>query len=332
MAALPQTQQLPDGIRASDLSFGRFLRGVTTGDWTGAEAERRTVMQVGIGSAGGYLVPEPLSLNVIDMARNTARVLQAGARTVPMEATTLMLVRQTGDVTGYWRGENQDITESNATFDTVRLEAKVLGALVRISIEAVEDATNLSDILNRSFANALALELDRVLLLGSGVGPEPQGVYSTPGVNILTMGDDGAALTDYDPFSRAVELVRTANGEPNAVIFSARTAGELDRLKSAVDAQPLQPPQSFRDLTRLTSNQVPNGMEQGTATDASAAFVGAWQNQLVGIRKQLIVEPFRAGDADGVKKMQVVIRAYLRADAVVVRPSHFAIIKGITPP
>jgi hypothetical protein len=42
---------------------------------------------------GGHLVPTALSSRVIDLARNQARVFQAGAITVPMGAQTLKLAK-----------------------------------------------------------------------------------------------------------------------------------------------------------------------------------------------------------------------------------------------
>src|SRR5215216_6405701 len=63
-------------------SFSRYLKGLATGDWSGAEHER--AMSEGTLTAGGHLVPTPLSARVIDLARAQTRVLQAGGQTVPM--------------------------------------------------------------------------------------------------------------------------------------------------------------------------------------------------------------------------------------------------------
>jgi len=247
-----------------------------------------------------------------------------------MEFTTLDLLKQVGDPTGYWRAENAAITESDAEFSLVKLKAEVLAALVRLSVEVVEDAPNFSNVIQKAISSALALELDRALLLGDGLG-KPLGVFDTVGVGEISMGVNGAALTSYDPFSQAVEAIQTANGVATATIYNARTSGALDRLKSAIDAQPLIPPASFQNLTRLVSNQIPNDQVHGSATNASCAFVGGFDNVWIGMRKQLIVEVFRAGDDDSVKSLQILIRAYLRADSAVVRPDHLCKITGIIP-
>lgn len=136
---------LPDGIKARELSLGRLLRGIVLGDWKGSEAERRT-LAIGDSTLGGYLVPSPISARVIDLARNQARVLQAGALTVPLEANTLTLARVTGDPTASWKAENAPGTFSDMAFGKIELVAKSLLALIKTSVEIFEDAANLSQV------------------------------------------------------------------------------------------------------------------------------------------------------------------------------------------
>ena len=69
------------GLIPSDqpLSFDRYLKGLATGNWENAEHER--VLSAGTLTAGGHLVPTPLSSGVIDLARNQTRVFQAARTT-----------------------------------------------------------------------------------------------------------------------------------------------------------------------------------------------------------------------------------------------------------
>ena len=182
-------------------------------------------------------------------------------------------------------------------------------------------------------AQALALELDRAALYGSGTAPEPRGVKNTAGIGVQSQGTNGAALTNYDPFSTAVQTIQAANGEPNAVIYSPRTSGTLDRLKDTTN-QPLQPPPSFSDLLKLPTSQVPNNLTQGTSSVASDAFIGEWNELLLGLRTQLRIEASRVSTVGGESafdRLQVHVRAYLRADIAVAQPSHFVVITGIIP-
>jgi HK97 family phage major capsid protein len=98
-----------------ELSFDRYLRGLATARWDGAEHER-ALAEATIG-AGGALVPAPLSSRVIDLASNQTRVMQAGAQTVPMTSQTLALARLTSEGTPAWKSEGANITAADMVFD-----------------------------------------------------------------------------------------------------------------------------------------------------------------------------------------------------------------------
>ena len=329
-SVVPNT--LPDNARPEEFSIGRAIRGLVTCNWKNADLERRALSE-GSGIGGGYLLQPILSAEILDLARNLSVVTRAGARTVAMDGPELVIARLTGDATAEWKSENQALTGSDVTFGQFVLRARTLACLVTASLELIEDAANLDSIVRNSIAQALGLELDRAILRGEPGGARITGLRNwtgdPPTIQIIDLGENGAELITYDPFSEAVEKILTANGTPNAAIFAPRTYGVLDRFRT-IDGQPLQPPASFAGLTRLVSNQIPINLTHGTADDASEAYVGDFSKLLVGMRTQLQIEVSReAGDA--FKKGQVLTRAYLRADALPVQPTHFVLIDGIIP-
>lgn len=323
-------RDLVDGIKPEELSLGRVVRGLVTGSWDGAEAEKRAVMVEGTASLGGVLIPTPMAAQVIDLARNQAVVFQAGASTVPMTANTLKMGKVTGDMTASWRAENAAITASEMSFDGLTFTAKALAAICTISVELMEDAANINALIENSIAQAIALELDRAALFGSGVDPEPKGLNGVTGVQEVSMGTNGAALTGYSPFTLAAQKLYEKNAIPGAFVFSPRTWAALEGLVDTT-GQPLAAPASFASAGKLVSNQIPNNLTKGTASNASSVFIGAWQNLMVGMRSTLTLEASRVAGADAFSKMQIMIRAYIRADVQVARPDHFAKITGIIP-
>ena len=63
------------------------------------------------------------------------------------------------------------------------------------SVELWEDADPSSeDVIARSFAGQLTVELDRAALRGTGTSPEPRGVLNTSGVTVTTHGANGANI------------------------------------------------------------------------------------------------------------------------------------------
>jgi HK97 family phage major capsid protein len=144
-----------DQYQDQPLSLQRYLRGMATGEWDGAEHER-ALAEATIG-AGGALVPSPLSARVIDLMRNRTVVLRAGGVTVPMTSQTL--ARLTGEGSPVWKTEGANITAADLTFDRVTFTARTLVRRVDLSVELFEDADPSSeDVIARSFAGQMAVE------------------------------------------------------------------------------------------------------------------------------------------------------------------------------
>jgi len=314
------------GIRAG--SMGRILRARLLGDPTELNDAERRAMGEGTGSLGGWWVPEELSAQVIDLARNKTVCMQAGGYTLPMSGPELTLVKILTDPTGYWVKESEEITESEGSIGPITLKAIKLGVLVRVSMELLEDAPNAGQAIENQIASAMALELDRVGLFGDGVN-EPRGLWECTSVNSRSMGTNGAAPTNYDKFSYAVQDIAAENGEANAVIMAPRTFYTIDRLKEGTTNAPLRGPASWEKLTKHVTNQVPITQTQGTCSTASCAFVGDFRQMVFGMRKNIAIEATREGGTGTFAKYQALIRGVLRVDVAVLREPWFTLIKGI---
>jgi HK97 family phage major capsid protein len=307
-------------------SFGAYLRGVCTGNWDGAEQER--ALSEGTLTAGGHLVPSPLSSRVIDLARNASRVFQAGAVTVPMLSKTEKVARLTGEGAPAWHAENAAVTDQDLTFDAVTFEAKTLVRVVKLSVELFEDADPRSeDVIAKSFAEQLALELDRAALRGSGVAPEPDGVLNQTGVTITTHGANGAAITNYDFWLDAVGTVRNNNHEPNAQIQAPRSATSLSKLKEATTNAYMTPPAALADIPRLNSKQIPTNLTVGTSTDCSEIYTAQWDQLWIGMRTEFNLQFMR--EAFLADNLQYGFVAYLRADVQLAHPAAFVVDTGV---
>src|SRR5215211_325777 len=264
-----------------ELSFDRYLRGLATARWDGAEHER-ALAEATVG-AGGALVPSPLSSRVIDLARNRTVVFRAGAQTVPMTSQTLALARLTSEGTPAWKSENATITAADMVFDRVTFTARTLVRTILLSVELFEDADPSSeDVIARSFAGQMAVELDRVALLGSGTAPEPRGVLNQSGVTLTAHGANGTAITNYDWWLDAIGAVRAAGFEPNAHVQAPRSSTSLSKLKEATTNAYLTPPAGL--LPMLTTRSVPINITVGASTDTSYVFTAQWDHLMVGIR------------------------------------------------
>jgi HK97 family phage major capsid protein len=309
---------------AEGLSFDRYLRGMATGDWTGADHER-ALAESSIG-AGGALVPAPLSARVIDLARNRTVVFRAGAQTVPMTSSTLALARLTSEGTPAWKLENATITAADMVFDRVTFTARTLVRTILLSVELFEDADPSSeDVIARSFAGQMAVELDRVALLGTGTAPEPRGVLNQSGVTLTAHGANGTAIANFDWWLDAIGAVRAAGFEPNAHIQAPRSSTSLSKLKEATTNAYLAPPAGL--LPMLTTKSVPITITTGTSTDTSYVFTADWSQLMVGIRTDFTLRFL--GERYLADNLQYAFLAYLRADVQVAQPTAFVVDTGV---
>lgn len=332
----------PSAYDNEPLSLARYVRGIVTGRWNNAERELRAMNEGTLGS-GGYLVPSPLSSQIIDKVRNAAVLIRAGARTIPMDSQTLSIARvaPTGDPTAAWHAENAAITASDMGFEAVKFTAQTLACLVTASVEVLEDAAGLDAVVADAMGRVLALELDRAGLRGSGSAPEPRGIRNQSNVVIdsTTFTTNGSAISGTTPtgavawdwLSKQVSGLWGVNENPNAVIYNARTAGELDLLRAST-GEVLPPPGSVANLQRLVTNSIPSNLTQGTNSDCSEAFIGDFSQALVGMRRELVFEVSRTasvGATSMFSTMGVAMRVYLRADFQVARPGAFRVVTGI---
>lgn len=324
------------GERAEEplrLNAGHIAMRAVTGAWPEEIAEEARAMSIGSDSGGGYLVPELVSREIIDLARAQSVLMRAGARTLLMDQGTIDLARIETDPTFQWKAENNSFSPYDLTLGRVRLTAKTVGTIIPLSEELYQDAANISDVLNMAIAGGLAAELDRVGLHGSGSGAEPQGIYGASGINTY---DLSAVPSSYDFVSFAVDKVREDNHEPNAMIAHPRTYGQLDRLKEATTNSPLTPPRSYQGLQHYPTSNVRIDMDNlgspTTASNTSNAFIGKFDEMLFGVRLGLQIYASRDG-FDGTnnafRNFQVLVRAVMRVDVALLRPAAFCVARDI---
>ncbi|WP_158895228.1 phage major capsid protein [Amycolatopsis anabasis] len=309
------------------LDLGKYLRGIVVGDWEDADAERRA-MSEGIQSAGGVLVPTILSAQLIDLARNQARVLQAGAQIVPMANRTVDVAKWTGDPSANWHSEGAPIPPSDGTLGKVTLTAQALTANTIVSRELIEDAPNVGDALTNAFTQQFALAIDKAAMYGSGTSPEPRGIKNTSGITVTIFGGaNGGTPANFDFLIDAAAQLEINNEQAGGIVYAPRTAKTIAKFKDTQN-QPLRTPEYIENIPRYSTNQVPTNLTVGTSTDCSDVFVADWSQLFVGVRTDLMIAPLRERYAD---TGQLGFVAWWRGDVAVARGAAFNVVSGVRP-
>lgn len=309
---------LPDNKGFHPLSIGKAIVGLATGQWANARAERLAMAEGG-NAAGGYLVGEAFSKSVIDAARAQARVVQAGAITIPWEnSDTLSIARVESDPTFKVVAENTLIPESSVTFGRVQFSAYKIACLLSLSRELAEDAPNAAQLVEQILTKSFAVELDRLALVGSG-SAEPNGLLNYTGVEST----DSIGAIEWEDLHAAAVEVRGRNFEPTGYICSPTIAGDLDLITSGDGTNAakmwLGPPPSLTQVPRYSSTNCPN----------ANLFVGDWTQMAIALRTDATIEATTSG-GNAFEKHQLLIKLTFRGDFGCLHSGAFHVLKGIT--
>lgn len=154
-------------------------------------------------SDGGYLIPETLRSELLRVALETA-VVRPMARTIPMETlrvpfptidSTSNASSVHGGVIGYWAEESAALTESQATFGRVVLQANKLTTYCEAPTELMQDSIiSFAAFINQIFPEAIAWFEDKAFFSGTGAG-EPLGFLNAPAAVSITKESGQSAAT-----------------------------------------------------------------------------------------------------------------------------------------
>jgi HK97 family phage major capsid protein len=300
------------------LGLGQYLRSMIVGGKS--DIERRALNE-GSDSAGGYTVPSTLSAQLVDMLRAQSVVVRAGARTVPLTSDRHHIAKLLTDPVPAWRAEAAEVAESDPTFGLIEMAPRSLAVMTKISYELMEDSLNLATELPRVLAAAMAVELDRVALLGTGTAPQPRGIVNTVGIGTFAQ---NAEIAGWANLSRARTGILTNNAGPvTAFIMHPRDEGTFTDLQDST-GQPLRGPTAVTNIPMLTTTSIP--VDGGTGDDESTIIAGNFAHLLVGIRSDIRIEVIREAFAG---TLQYAMIAHMRADIAVQHPGAFYTLTGV---
>ena len=148
-------------------------------------------------SDGGFLIPEELRSEILQVALETA-IVRPRATVIPMSSlrVPIPMIDDTshassvlGGVVAYWTEEAATLTESSASFGRVVLDAKKLTAYAEVPNELLMDAPPFAGFFDGTFPKAISWFEDVAFLTGDGVG-EPQGYINSP-VSVQVAAESG---------------------------------------------------------------------------------------------------------------------------------------------
>ena len=255
-------------------------------------------------AAGNLISTDLLADRFIEALYNQSAFLSAGVTYLRNLTGNVEIPREDTFTNGYWVSEGAPITEDEGTFDKIVLSPKKLACLSKVTYEMIHQASiDLEQLMRARLIRGLALELDRTIGFGSGIGEEPLGIVSHPEVLSIVLGANGGALewAGYIDMQGEVDNANAMMGNSFCYVMNSRSKAKsmktLDH--STGTGNWIWQPGANGDgmiagYTAKCSNQIPNNLTKGTASNLTATFFGDFSKVLMGIWSGLdvMVDPY----------------------------------------
>lgn len=268
------------------------------------ELAERAGLVVGTPTAGGNLVATVLqSGSFIDLLRVAMIMNQMGMTILDGLVGDIAIPRQTGGASYYFLGENDDTTESAATFDQVGLTPKTVAARTAYSRKLLlQSSISIEQFVRMDLAMKIAEGIQYGCLNGSGSNNQPTGLFNLD-INSVAIGDNGGAIGWPHIVNMETEVAVDNVFGSMAYLTNAKVRGVLKQTQqfygtngAAIWGNMVGQPGmgEMNGYPAFVTNAVPSNATKGTGTALSKMVFGKWSDAILGLWGVLdmIADPF----------------------------------------
>jgi len=258
----------------------------------------------------------------IGLFRNSMVMRSLGARVLSGLRGDVVIPRQTASHTAYWVAEGDSLTESNPTFDTIKLTPKHVGALSSVSRQLLQQANpSIDSLIRDDFVQVIGLAIDKAMLHGLAVNDEPVGILNTVGIETASL-----STLDWEAVVAMLEKLALQNVTPNAIITHAKAATVLQTtLKDSVaGAEYLMQGGRMANLPVNVTNQLDAVTDSSDDPVTGRVLVGDFSQLVVGEwgTAEILANPYAAGYYE---KGDIQLRIMATMDMAVRNPKAFVL-------
>lgn len=296
-------------------------------------------LSTSVGTAGGFLVPDVMSTEIIELLRPESVVMALGPNIIPMPNGNFSMGRQTGGALASYVGETAVIPASQQKFGKMQLSAKKLAALVPLSNDMIRfPSVAIDTVVRNDMVAAIAQRADLAFLRGTGGQYSPRGflslaadpalaggnvVVATPTVTLQTV------TTDLGNVELALANANVKMRKPGWVM-SQRSRNFLYNLRDGLGNQVFAKEMSdgmlrgkpFRATTQIPNNLAAVDGSANPTTDGSEIYLADFAEVYVGEAHGLEIAVFDGGTyvdengvtVSGISTDETVMRAIVQHD------------------
>lgn len=323
---------LKEELKKHPFDFGMAVSGIyksakgASNPWkevdTGKEMYEKEMMQeaaklrsntAGTGTEGGYLIPDEVTSDFIDMTIANMPIVGLGAKVVKGLVGDLPVPKKTARCTAYMVGENSAPTASAVTYGQVTLRPKKCGAFSKQSNRLIYQTRGVSDqIIRADLQDSMRLKMEQELISGTGTGHEPKGLLTHTGftTSTVSMGSNGGRfkIDNASQMMTDIEVADEAlnpNGKYGMLMHPRVKAGmKRERVlqystQASEDAQPILP-MNLLMTDKVLSDQLGIGIGAttllpatntvGTSTTCSKVVYGDWNLFWIGLWRDMMIK------------------------------------------
>ena len=252
-------------------------------------------LAAGDNAAGGFIVPTPLSQDIIELLRPMAVVRRLGPVIVPMPSGTIRIPKLTAGSAATYIGENTNISKTQPTFGQIALTYKKLAATVPVSNDLLRYSSPGADtIVRNDLVRAMAQREDQAFIRDDGTSATPKGIrYWCPAANQLSMtGTDTLADITTD-LGRMVQALKDANVPMTRPgwMFSPRTERRLLTIQNTNGFYVYRPEMMSGKLWNYpfaVTTQIPSNL--GVGANESEVYLVDFDDMAIGEAQNLIID------------------------------------------
>lgn len=248
--------------------------------------------------AGGVLVPENLSTEVIELLRPKSVVRKLGARAMPLNNGNLSIPRLKGGAVVGYIGSDSDIPTSQQELDDLKLSAKKLTGLVPISNDLIATSSanpNVDQIVVSDLTSAMGTREDKAFIRDNGSGNTPKGLrYWASTQNVYAAAQPKPTIDQVSlELNKLVLVLESADANMTAVgwVMAPRTKRFLQALRDGNGKVYPELDQGFlMGYPVGSTTQIPTNLAVGADSNGSEIYLADFGDCFIGEDSHLVID------------------------------------------
>ncbi|MEE4626635.1 phage major capsid protein [Pseudomonas alliivorans] len=278
--------------------------------------------------AGGVLVPQSFSSEVIELLRPKSVVRKLGAVSLPLVNGNLTVPRIKGGAVVGYIGSDEDMPATDLQFDDLKLSSKKLAALVPISNDLLSYAgtnPNVDRLVVNDLTASVGAAEDLSFIRGAGTGNLPKGLrFWAPAFNVIICPPDKELQIVDMALSSVILRLEEANSGVimPGFIMAPRTKRWLSALRdgNGNKAYPELDLNLLKGFPVATSTQVPTNLgNDGNESeiyfaDFGDCFIGEDDAMVIDFSKEATYKDNAGNVVSAFQRDQTLVRVIARHD------------------